>query len=456
MNFGKVALIVLLILALSTPALSYTLSGDISGAEWFGGITYVYAFSLDILNPTFSIGLALLGNGMYFIFNVPEGTYVLLAFQDRDGNLIPSVDDYMGYYGGAVPMPVEVTGDMSNLDIEVSPLPFTMISGAVSCPQGAFGLSYILAAADPQFEDIVGWTIPLTLDGNADYSLFIDPGQYYVMAYLDADFSFSRTSDDPQIFYGAPGYPILVDVTTGSAENVNLPMMLPPDLELTLTPQGAPIIIPPGGGSFDYTISGQNLGAEAVSVQLWTDATLPDGSTFGPILGPANLTFPAGFSTSRDRTQSVPGAAPAGQYNFNGYLGFYPAIVWNQSSLTFEKSGVDESGAMSDWLSTGGNFDDWPRGESVHEKPGAFMLCNVYPNPFNPATTIRFDLPQASHVKLKIFDSSGRLVSDVIQGWRQAGWHEVTFDGSGLSSGVYLYEITAGEAHSQGKLVLMK
>lgn len=152
----------------------------------------------------------------------------------------------------------------------------------------------------------------------------------------------------------------------------------------------------------------------------------------------------------------MPGAAPAGQYNFNGYLGFYPAIVWNQSSLTFEKSGVDESGAMSDWLSTGGNFDDWPRGESVHEKPGAFMLCNVYPNPFNPATTIRFDLPQASHVKLKIFDSSGRLVSDVIQGWRQAGWHEVTFDGSGLSSGVYLYEITAGEAHSQGKLVLMK
>ena len=62
MKFSRVFLSLLLILMLSAAGNAYTLSGDISGAEWFGGITYVYALSLDVLNPSFYIGLALLGN----------------------------------------------------------------------------------------------------------------------------------------------------------------------------------------------------------------------------------------------------------------------------------------------------------------------------------------------------------------------------------------------------------
>ncbi len=462
MKFSRIFLSLLLILTLSAAANAYTLSGDISGAEWFGGITYVYALSLDILNPSFYIGLALLGNGAYFIFSVPEGTYVLIAFQDRDGNLIPSIDDYMGYYGGAVPALVEVTGNVDDLDIEVEALPFTSISGAVSCPQGEFGLTYILAASDPDFEDVVGWTIPLTLDGNADYNLFIDPGEYYVMSYLDADFSFSRTSEDPQIFYGAPNYPILVDITGSSAENIDLPMMLPPDIELTLTPQGTPIVIPPGGGSFDYTIGGQNLGTETVVTQLWVDVTLPDGTPYGPIIGPANLTMPAGFSISRDRTQTVPGSAPAGQYSYNAYAGFYPAIVWFETSFNFEKLGVDANGALTSWPSAGDHLGGWEPArvsrpvESQAVNPATFTLCEVYPNPFNPTTTISFSLPEVMHVGLRVYNVSGREVATLANSFHNAGKYKITFDGSHLSSGVYLYSLEAGNMIISGKMILMK
>ena len=78
------------------------------------------------------------------------------------------------------------------------------------------------------------------------------------------------------------------------------------------------------------------------------------------------------------------------------------------------------------------------------------------PNPFNPSTTIRFDLPAAGQVSLAVYDVSGRLVATLADGLRQAGAHEVTFDGSGLASGVYLYRISAGQRTATGKMVLLK
>ncbi|TKJ42583.1 hypothetical protein CEE37_02525 [candidate division LCP-89 bacterium B3_LCP] len=441
-----------LIFLISFSAFGYTLSGDIDGAEWFGGITYVYALSLDIANPGFYIGLALLGNGMYLVFNVPEGTYILTAFQDRDGNLIPSVDDYMGYYGGSIPTPVEVTGNVNDLDITVEPLPFATISGVVSCPEGEFGLTYTLAASDPEFENIVHWGIPLTLDGNVEYTLFVDPGEYYVMAYLDADFSFSRTSDDPQMFYGAPDFPVLLDVTSSSAQNIDLDMLLPLDVELSMDPQGIPIIIPASGGSFDYTIDVQNTGTDPAETHLWIDVTLPDGSNYGPVLGPVMLNLPAGFSATRDRTQAIPGAAPGGDYSYNGYMGIYPAIVWDDASFEFEKSGTDYGSTLGSWTTWGDDLSVVNNLKQATE----YELCKAYPNPFNPSTVLRFKSQDASKVNLTVFDISGRKVVELINGWRDAGIHEVTFDASKLTSGIYFYRFIHGNNNQTGKLVLLK
>ncbi len=100
--------------------------------------------------------------------------------------------------------------------------------------------------------------------------------------------------------------------------------------------------------------------------------------------------------------------------------------------------------------------------------PAAFALTGAYPNPFNPTTTIRFELPVAGMVKLEVFDLHGRHTgtrhtlslpnvgfgeSDL---QLQPGTHEITFDGSGLPSGIYFLRLTAGNYMAVQKMVLMK
>jgi flagellar hook assembly protein FlgD len=85
---------------------------------------------------------------------------------------------------------------------------------------------------------------------------------------------------------------------------------------------------------------------------------------------------------------------------------------------------------------------------------------NATPNPFNPTTTIRYQIPEAGNVSLKVYDTEGRLVSTLAgfgeSDLQAAGVHEVTFDGSKLASGVYLYRLTAGENSATGKMLLLK
>jgi len=88
--------------------------------------------------------------------------------------------------------------------------------------------------------------------------------------------------------------------------------------------------------------------------------------------------------------------------------------------------------------------------------PGSFTLYHNYPNPFNPSTTISFDLPKQSHVKLKVYDALGRLVGTFIDTQMKAGNHKYLFDGSNLASGTYYYKITVDTRVATGKMMLIK
>ena len=88
--------------------------------------------------------------------------------------------------------------------------------------------------------------------------------------------------------------------------------------------------------------------------------------------------------------------------------------------------------------------------------PAEFSIAGPAPNPFNPTTNLSFALPVASKVNLSIYDISGRLVVGLVDGWRDAGTHEVSFDGSNLASGVYFYRLSAGNFSGTGKMILMK
>jgi hypothetical protein len=77
--------------------------------------------------------------------------------------------------------------------------------------------------------------------------------------------------------------------------------------------------------------------------------------------------------------------------------------------------------------------------------PTSFQLMQNYPNPFNPTTTISYQIPVAGYVSLKVYDILGRAISTLVNGELEAGYHEVNFDASKLSSGIYFYRLQAGD-----------
>ncbi|TKJ42457.1 hypothetical protein CEE37_01885 [candidate division LCP-89 bacterium B3_LCP] len=99
----------------------------------------------------------------------------------------------------------------------------------------------------------------------------------------------------------------------------------------------------------------------------------------------------------------------------------------------------------------------------IQDIPNDFALYEAHPNPFNPTTTINFELPVASLVELDVFDISGSRVGVACPFGGLAptriytpGTHQITFDGSGLPSGIYIYRLQAGEFSAIGKMVLLK
>ena len=94
--------------------------------------------------------------------------------------------------------------------------------------------------------------------------------------------------------------------------------------------------------------------------------------------------------------------------------------------------------------------------ESQQEIPADYALAPNYPNPFNPTTTIEFALPEAVEVSLRVFDVTGREVARLVEAPLAAGTHRVSFDASGLSSGVYLYHLRAGAFTQVRRMVLVK
>lgn len=85
-----------------------------------------------------------------------------------------------------------------------------------------------------------------------------------------------------------------------------------------------------------------------------------------------------------------------------------------------------------------------------------FKLYEAYPNPFNPSSHIRFQISERGPVTLKVYDVLGNEISTLVNGEKPAGTYTVKFDGSNLSSGVYIYRLTAGKYISSKKFILVK
>ncbi len=229
-----------------------------------------------------------------------------------------------------------------------------------------------------------------------------------------------------------------------------------PDMIIELTyVSGSPVSA--SGGSLTFDIFVDNLEPDPVDFEAWL-AVEYEGGTPTTLLMRTFFDFQPTWMINRPGMYyPVPQTWAAGNYNFWGRVGVEPLTVWDESSFPFVKLGTDYlSGFIPDPVDGAPNPFDEIIKTGTREAPSQFVLNNAYPNPFNPSTAISYQLSANSFVNLSVYDISGRLVAELVNGWRNAGVHEVTFDASGLASGMYFYRIEAGDYSSVRKMVLVK
>lgn len=275
---------------------------------------------------------------------------------------------------------------------------------------------------------------------NGDYELAalgttIDPGGWTHLEMNDWD-----EDGDLDLIYGEWGGEVYVHLNLSN------------ELAAELTPYGTPIQIPATGGSFDFNASLTNSYSQGVNADVWTVAVLPGGGETAALVQ-ATLSIPSGGQISRERTQNVPASAPAGDYEYVLRWGNYPDEPWAEGSFPFEKLGSgDGSVDLTGWICEGEPFE----ASNAYQIPQNFGLLSAHPNPFNPSTVLSYQLRDAGRVNLSVYDVAGNKIADLVNGWRDAGIHELVFEATGLPSGIYVYRLSAGDLTTSGKLVLMK
>ncbi|MBU0519830.1 right-handed parallel beta-helix repeat-containing protein [bacterium] len=238
-------------------------------------------------------------------------------------------------------------------------------------------------------------------------------------------------------------------------------------IELTYI-SGSPV--PPDGGTLVFDLFVANNDSVPVSFDAWLDLSYEGGTPFTAVLRAIPNFTPGQIIDRQDMWYPINAGYPAGDYTMSGKVGDFPNEIWDSSSFPFEKLGHDD-GTEFTFIQPDINFPDPFSMDGLSQGelyiPDTFT-CDAYPNPFNPTTTITFDLPVAAEVKFDVFDISGSRVGVGLVPTRRypPGTHSITFDGSGLASGIYVYRLeTSGSGTTigtgtpttvAGKMVLMK
>ena len=222
-------------------------------------------------------------------------------------------------------------------------------------------------------------------------------------------------------------------------------------LNLTLTPLNSPIVIPSGGGSFNFIAEIENPTDNPITFDVWSNIILPNGGLYGPLIRRNNLTVPAHSSFMRNLMQFIPWNAPPGNYNYIACAGIYPDSVNAEDSFSFLKTALNNGGFnIVNW-----DVDGWEDAPG-QLTPNKYRAISASPNPFNPVTTLTYEIKVDGIVNLKVFDVSGKEVIELAEGFHPAGEYRVQFSGEGLPSGVYFARLTTNGKSETLKLLLMK
>jgi plastocyanin len=246
-------------------------------------------------------------------------------------------------------------------------------------------------------------------------------------------------------------HPMMQGVINVVSSTATLPFLV------AMTPLNPPIVIPAGGGTFQYHAQVTNQSGSLQSVTFFVKMYSPSNTLPTVPLSKPGLNMPAGASKGANINQNVPASSPAGTYHFVGCAGSNPDTIKGWASFDFSKAVI--AADIGDWSSV--YVTDWadeqPAGpvSNVAAQPNAVRLSN-YPQPFNPSTTIRFSLPTDGVVSLNVFNVAGARVATLVNGVQTAGEHQVTFNAASLPSGLYLYTLNYAGQTITNKMMLIK
>jgi hypothetical protein len=211
-------------------------------------------------------------------------------------------------------------------------------------------------------------------------------------------------------------------------------------------------IVPASGGTLNYTTTINNGSASTVNFDFWSQVQQPN-YTWMNLLVRTGLSLAPGSNLIRNMVLQVPASWVTGYYYYYGFVGNYTSLqVFAQDYFYFYKTTTGDGPIVDEF-----SFTPWEEETpAVNVQIPLRPEIAAYPNPFNPTTTINFDLIAEGAVKISVYNISGQQVAELVNTSYPAGSHQVTWDASHLPAGIYLVALDAGHYHTAQKVTLLK
>ncbi len=254
---------------------------------------------------------------------------------------------------------------------------------------------------------------------------------YHYQGIIDEVSIYDKALTEPEIL-------ALYEQTTNSGVTINM------------VPNNPPVIVPAGGSfSFIGSLTNNTGSSQLVDVGVFLKG-VPWGGWYGPIVVYHNIPLdPYEVYVDSNASQSIPGNAILGEYTYIAFCGEYPTTPYDSAWFDFTITSGFGSGS-SEWEITG-----W-FGDEENLIPQVTELIGNYPNPFNAMTNISFNLANSGEVDLSVYNLMGQTVEILINDRLEAGRHQVNWDASDYSSGVYFYKLTTDGKTFTKRMTLLK
>ncbi len=382
---------------------------------------------------------------IYADTTLPDSAYMQVWAQDNNLWNWPGPRGITTFYGKDIPKEVwfPVYFDLTQASIaDISP---GSSFNSQRYPLGKFGL---------QLDAPKNWSGSVYIDNVQFLNVYTPPAEPQWTAA-----NFESASNGLQGFY-VPGnsegrlsrfydslsysYVMKADIDLSKAPNSfmavrdNVPLLDSQNPNLYATKVSAGIYVPssiPSGSIIEFTINGDATGNKLIH----TDYTS----------GSAEI-VPGSWNTITMNTDSLvrSGAVNPAKSAQIGITLYYPGGSSNWAGSILLDNFIFYGITRPQQLVTG------IEGDNADVK--SYNLYNNYPNPFNPSTEIKYDIAKSSFVKIKVYNILGQQTATLVNERQHTGTYTVTFNGSDLPSGMYIYRITAGSFVQSHKMILLK